>query len=78
MDYFTEEHSKALLAREWLVKVDNDKATPYLLVRPALNSCPFSPRATPLDRERDVTEICAHGGRIGLLPCYHGHEACLG
>ncbi|KZT07641.1 uncharacterized protein LAESUDRAFT_698304 [Laetiporus sulphureus 93-53] len=31
MDYFSEEHSKLLLNKEWLVKVDTDKSVPYLL-----------------------------------------------
>ncbi|KAG1750169.1 hypothetical protein EDB19DRAFT_1846679 [Suillus lakei] len=30
MESFTEDHSKALLAKEWLVKVDLQTATPYL------------------------------------------------
>ncbi|KAA1467350.1 hypothetical protein DENSPDRAFT_237707 [Dentipellis sp. KUC8613] len=31
MEYFTEEHSKLLLSKEWLVKVDADKSVPYLM-----------------------------------------------
>lgn len=30
MESFTEDHSKALLAKEWLVKVDSQSSTPYL------------------------------------------------
>ncbi|KAF8899954.1 hypothetical protein CPB84DRAFT_1847513 [Gymnopilus junonius] len=30
MEEFTEEHAKLLLRKEWLVKVDSSKATPYL------------------------------------------------
>ncbi|KAI0360137.1 hypothetical protein OH77DRAFT_1472228 [Trametes cingulata] len=30
MEYLSEEHAKLLLAKEWLVKVDNDTSTPYL------------------------------------------------
>lgn len=30
MESFTEDHSKALLAKEWLVKVDSQTSTPYL------------------------------------------------
>jgi hypothetical protein len=30
MEPFTEDHSKALLAKEWLVKVDSQTSTPYL------------------------------------------------
>ncbi|KAI0833212.1 hypothetical protein BC628DRAFT_1485355 [Trametes gibbosa] len=30
MEYLSEAHSKLLLAKEWLVKVDNDRSTPYL------------------------------------------------
>ncbi|CCM04295.1 uncharacterized protein FIBRA_06466 [Fibroporia radiculosa] len=31
MDYMTEEHYKLLLSREWLVKIDTDKSTPFFL-----------------------------------------------
>ncbi|KAL7279030.1 hypothetical protein ACG7TL_006863 [Trametes sanguinea] len=31
MEYLSEEHANLLLAKEWLVKVDNDTSTPYLL-----------------------------------------------
>ncbi|TFY62743.1 hypothetical protein EVG20_g6593 [Dentipellis fragilis] len=41
MEYFTEEHSKLLLSKEWLVKVDADKSVPYLM------ACAFLVRARP-------------------------------
>ncbi|EPT05644.1 hypothetical protein FOMPIDRAFT_1155488 [Fomitopsis schrenkii] len=31
MEYFSEDHSKLLLSKEWLVKIDSDKSTPYML-----------------------------------------------
>ncbi|PCH42269.1 hypothetical protein WOLCODRAFT_143949 [Wolfiporia cocos MD-104 SS10] len=31
MEYFSEEHAKLLIPREWLVKIDSDKSTPYLM-----------------------------------------------
>ncbi|KZV74605.1 hypothetical protein PENSPDRAFT_185240 [Peniophora sp. CONT] len=31
MEYFSEDHSKLLLSREWLVKVDGDTSTAYLM-----------------------------------------------
>ncbi|THH06544.1 hypothetical protein EW146_g9583 [Bondarzewia mesenterica] len=42
MEYFSEEHSKLLLSKEWLVKVDNEKSVPYLMkfyASPADLSC---------------------------------------
>ncbi|TFK50108.1 hypothetical protein OE88DRAFT_1682197 [Heliocybe sulcata] len=30
MDPFTEEHSKCLLGKEWLIKIDSEKSAPYL------------------------------------------------
>lgn len=30
-----QEHSEHLLSKEWLVKVDNEKSVPYLMVRPS-------------------------------------------
>jgi hypothetical protein len=32
MELFGEEHSRLLLGREWLVKVDSDESKPYMLV----------------------------------------------
>lgn len=31
MEYLSETHSKLLLSKEWLVKVDNEKSVPYLM-----------------------------------------------
>ena len=30
-----QEHSEHLLSKEWLVKIDNEKSVPYLMVRPS-------------------------------------------
>jgi hypothetical protein len=30
-----QEYSEHLLSKEWLVKVDNEKSVPYLMVRPS-------------------------------------------
>jgi len=30
-----QDHSERLLSKEWLVKIDNEKSIPYLMVRPS-------------------------------------------
>lgn len=31
-----QDHSERLLSKEWLVKIDNEKSVPYLMVRPSI------------------------------------------
>jgi hypothetical protein len=31
----SQNHSERLLSKEWLVKIDNEKSIPYLMVRPS-------------------------------------------
>lgn len=31
-------HSERLLSKEWLVKIDNEKSIPYLMVRPSYST----------------------------------------
>jgi hypothetical protein len=33
--YSHQDHSERLLSKEWLVKIDNEKSIPYLMVRPS-------------------------------------------
>lgn len=34
----SQDHSERLLSKEWLVKIDNEKSIPYLMVRPSYST----------------------------------------
>ena len=36
-----QDHSERLLSKEWLVKIDNERSIPYLMVRPSYSD-PYS------------------------------------
>jgi hypothetical protein len=33
---YPQDHSERLLSKEWLVKIDNERSIPYLMVRPPI------------------------------------------
>ena len=69
---------KRMLGKEWLAKIDNETATPYLLV----GSTPFiaqisEGRALNPYRTGNPPEISRRGVRTGMFADDYGHEINL-
>ena len=52
-----QEHSGHLLSKEWLVKIDNEKSVPYLMVRPSFMVKLWHARRLWLSPSRSYTQL---------------------
>ena len=52
-----QEHSEHLLSKEWLVKIDNEKSVPYLMVRPSFMMGLWDARRLWTSPSRSYTQV---------------------